>query len=178
MLDRTKKLSPHFTLGELTKTSYKTADGNEPTEEAIRNLENLCKYWLEDLRYYYNRWHVIAADEDYDESVNVEPIIINQGYRSQQVMQAMIETGLSPSPTSNHLTGCAVDIRCMGPEHAVQLMNVIIWIANAGNMDYDELILERRTMRSESADPTNYVYWLHFAARPQNNRRKILFLRG
>ena len=89
----------------------------------------------------------------------------------------MVETGLTPSPTSNHLTGCAVDIRCMGAEHAVQLMNVIIWIANTGNKDYDELILERRTMRSEVAVPTNYVYWLHFAVRPQNNRRKILFLR-
>ena len=68
MIDRTMKLSPHFTLGELTKTSFKTEDNNEPPLEAVENLKNLCKNWLEDLRYYYNRWHVIAADEDYDES--------------------------------------------------------------------------------------------------------------
>ena len=31
MLDRTKNLSEHFSLGELTKTSFKTDDNNEPT---------------------------------------------------------------------------------------------------------------------------------------------------
>ena len=48
------KLSEHFTLGELTKTSYKTEDGNIPSRVAIENLKNLCENWLEDLRYSYN----------------------------------------------------------------------------------------------------------------------------
>ena len=34
MLDRTKKLSEHFTLAELTKTSFKTEDNNEDSDEA------------------------------------------------------------------------------------------------------------------------------------------------
>ena len=46
-------LSPHFTLGELTKTSYHTLDGNIPSHVAIENLKRLC-IWLEDLRYSYN----------------------------------------------------------------------------------------------------------------------------
>ena len=48
------RLSPHFTLGELTKTSYITSDGNIPSRKAIENLKNLCENWLEDLRYSYN----------------------------------------------------------------------------------------------------------------------------
>ena len=53
MLDKNLKLSEHFTLGELTKTSYKTPDNNEPPLEAIENLINLCMDWLEDLRFAY-----------------------------------------------------------------------------------------------------------------------------
>ena len=45
------KLSEHFTLGELTKTSYITADGNIPSHKAIENLKNICENWLEDLRW-------------------------------------------------------------------------------------------------------------------------------
>ena len=44
------RLSPHFTLGELTVTSVKTADGNIPSHVAIENLKRVCK-WLEELRY-------------------------------------------------------------------------------------------------------------------------------
>ena len=47
------RLSPHFTLGELCKTSHKTADGNIPSRVAIENLRNICENWLEDLRYSY-----------------------------------------------------------------------------------------------------------------------------
>ena len=36
------KLSPHFTLGELTKTSYHTLDGNIPSRVSIENLTRLC----------------------------------------------------------------------------------------------------------------------------------------
>ena len=48
------RLSPHFTLGELCKTSYDTLDKNIPSRVAIENLRNLCENWLEDLRYSYN----------------------------------------------------------------------------------------------------------------------------
>ena len=53
-MNKDMKLSEHFTLGELTKTSYKTEDQNIPSRVAIENLRNLCENWLEDLRYSYN----------------------------------------------------------------------------------------------------------------------------
>ena len=43
------KLSPHFTLGEMTKTSYHPIDGNIPPRTAVENLINLCENWLEEM---------------------------------------------------------------------------------------------------------------------------------
>ena len=64
MLDRTKNLSEHFLLGELTKTSFKTDDNNEPPLEAVENLIHLCEDWLEELRFNYNTIYVLNAIED------------------------------------------------------------------------------------------------------------------
>ena len=50
------RLSPHFTLGELTKTSYHTMDGNIPNRVAIENLKRICG-WLEILRELYYRMY-------------------------------------------------------------------------------------------------------------------------
>ena len=166
MLDRTKNLSEHFTLGELTKTSFKTEDNNDPPLEAVENLITLCENWLEELRYLYNVLYVLRPSEDYFTSRDVEPLIINQGFRSYQVMLRMKEAGLNPSETSNHMKGCAVDIRCMGIEHALRMMTILIDMADTNKRDFDELFLERR----------GTVYWLHFAARPKDNRRKIGFI--
>ena len=47
-INKSIKLSEHFTLGELTVTNVKTADGNIPSHVAIENLKRLCK-WLEAL---------------------------------------------------------------------------------------------------------------------------------
>lgn len=170
------RLSPHFTLGELTKTSYKTEDNNEPPLEAVENMITLCENWLEELRYLYNVLYVIRPSEDYFTSKEVEPLVINQGFRSYQVMLAMEKAGLNPSKTSNHMKGCAVDIRCAGVEQALRYMVIILDISDQKQQEFDELILERKTMRSEGGTSTSYVYWLHFAARPKDNRRKIGFI--
>ena len=63
-MNKSMKLSEHFTLGELTKTRHQTADGNIPSRVVIENLIRVCG-WLEGLR---GRWN--------------EPIVINSGYRS------------------------------------------------------------------------------------------------
>ena len=165
MLDRTKKLSEHFFLAEFTKTSFKTEDNNEPPLEVVENMIDLCENWLEDLRFNYNTIYVLNSIEEYDTSKDVEPLVINQGFRSYQVMLEMKKAGLNPSETSNHMKGCAVDIRCAGVEQAIRYLNILLDIADQKHQEFDELILERR----------GTVYWLHFAARPDNNRRKINF---
>ena len=51
------KLSPHFTLGEMTKSNSHPEVYNIPSHEAIANLKRLCT-WLEVLRKRYNALYV------------------------------------------------------------------------------------------------------------------------
>ena len=162
-LNKEIKLTPHFTLGELTKTKHVTADGNIPSRVAIENLIRVCGNWLEDLRYSYNTLYCLQPGEDYETSKNVEPIIINSGYRSPAVNQLA-----GGATNSNHLTGCAVDIRCAGKEQMIRYASILLDIADGTKQDYDELLLEQH----------GNVCWLHFAVRPKDNRRKISFLKA
>ena len=142
------KLSQHFTLGELCKTSVATVDRNIPSHAAIENLKRLSG-WLEMLR---SEWNNRYGDGD-------DPIIINSGYRSAQVNKAV--GGVA---TSNHLTGCAVDIRVLGMEQLLRYAVILLDISDESQEDFDELLMERNAKGT---------YWLHFAVRPEGNRRKI-----
>ena len=156
------KLSEHFTLGELTKTSYKTEDENIPSRVAIENLKNLCENWLEDLRYSYNILYKSTVAEPAEAQGPSEGIIINSGYRSPEVNKRA-----GGSATSNHLTGCAVDIRVSGFEQAIRYASILLDISDGTKRDYDELYIERNSERR---------YWIHFAVRPRDNRRKGNFI--
>ncbi|SEN37866.1 Peptidase M15 [Prevotella sp. ne3005] len=169
-------LSEHYTLGEVTKTSVKTADGNIPSHVAIENLKNLCENWLEDLRYSYNTLYPSShlersreispcaslSRDDNGGARDDNPIIISSGYRSPEVNKAV-----GGAPTSNHLTGCAVDIRCEGFEQALRYANILMDIADGTKRDYDELFIERNKQGR---------YWIHFAVRPKDNRRRTSFI--
>ena len=102
------KLSEHMTLGELTKTSVKI--DSVPNEEQVNNLRRLCK-WLEQLR---RRWNNLYGEGD-------DPIIINSGFRSPEVNKVV-----GGATLSNHLTGCAVDIRCIGIEQALRYAAILL----------------------------------------------------
>ena len=154
------KISSHFTLNEMTKTSVKGVS-NVPPKEAVENLKRLC-VWLEQLRYRYNSRYVLLANEDYNTSKNVEPILINSGYRSEAVNKA-----IGGVKGSNHLTGCAVDIRVNGIEQAIRYACILLDISDENCMDFDELLIERSPKGT---------YWLHFAVRPSGNRRKVRFI--
>ena len=152
-INKQARLSQHFTLGELCKTSAKTADGNIPSHVHIENLKRLCG-WLEELR---RRWNNIYGDGD-------DPIVINSGYRSEAVNKAV-----GGVKGSNHLTGCAADIRVAGIEQLIRYATILLDISDLNNEDFDELLLERSPKGS---------YWLHFAVRPSGNRRKVAFLQA
>ena len=207
-INKTIKLSPHFTLGELCKTSYHTLDGNIPSHVAIENLKNICENWLEDLRFSYNELYgegdrsqesgdrregglgfaacyrrdarrregerregvrrqesgkatgrraQLGNDSRNDKEI---PIIISSGYRSEEVNRKC-----GGAKGSNHLTGCAVDIHCYGPEQMIRMAGILMDIADGTKRDFDELIQEKR----------GSTYWVHFAVRPSGNRRRILF---
>ena len=138
------KLSPHFTLGELTKSSSHPEIYNIPSHEAIENLKRVC-VWLEELRKRYN-----------------QPIIINSGYRSPQLNRA-----IGGVATSNHLSGCAVDIRVDGLEQLIVYAAILLDISRDWQQEFDELLIEKNR---------HGAMWLHFAVRPSGNRRKVLFI--
>ena len=156
-INKNMHLSEHYTLGEVTKTSVKTAGNNIPSHVAIENLRNLCENWLEELRENYNLIYEGVGDCKGD-----EPIIITSGYRSPEVNKAV-----GGAPTSNHLTGCAVDIRCAGIEQALRYACILLDISDGTKRDYDELFIERSKQGR---------YWVHFAVRPKENRRKTAFI--
>ena len=143
-LDRAH-LSPHFTLGEFTRSKYPEVY-NIPSHEAIANLKRLCE-WLEVLRNKIGH-----------------PIVINSGYRSSQLNRKV-----GGAPTSNHLTGCAADIRTSGFEQAIEYASILIAYATESNQDYDELLIEKNRYGA---------IWLHFAVRPRENRHKVNFIQA
>ena len=195
VFNKQTKLSPHFTLGELCKTSVNSLDGNIPGQEEIENLKRLCP-WLEELRRRYNERYVFeeggrrkeeggrffeeggrrkeegeyykGREEGGVRSENrleaEEPIVITSGYRSPEVNRCV-----GGAHSSNHLTGCAVDIRCVGIEQAIRYAAILQDIADEWKQDFDELLIERNRKGR---------YWVHFAVRPpeEGNRRKTLFI--
>ena len=143
-LNSNAKLSEHFTLGEFTKSNSHPEVYNIPSHEAIANLKRLCQ-WLEVLR----------------ERAGT-PIRINSGYRSPQLNRK-----IGGVANSNHLTGCAVDIRVSGMEQLIRYAAILLDYAEESHQDFDELLIEKNRYGA---------IWLHFAVRPSGNRRKILFI--
>ena len=148
-MNKQTNLSEHMTLAELCKT--KTGIENVPSEAQVENLKRVCR-WLERLR---KRWNDKYGDGD-------DLIIINSGFRSPEVNKAV-----GGVPTSNHLTGCAVDIRCIGMEQALRYAAILLDISDLNHEDYDELLIEKKST----------VVWIHFAVRPSGNRRRCNFKR-
>ena len=176
-MNKSMRLSEHFTLGELCKTKHVTADGNIPSHVVIENLKRICG-WLEELRVVagVRPQSKVAGDCTLApdpgaaldpgaaaEARKEEAIVINSGYRSPEVNR--LAGGV---PSSNHVTGCAVDIRCAGKEQMIRYAAILLDIADGTKQDFDELLLEQH----------GSVCWLHFAVRPKDNRRRIALIKA
>jgi len=115
-MDRNRKLSPHFTLGELirSETAERKGIDNTPSQEIIPKLTRLCEEILEPVRENYG-----------------VPFRPNSGYRS-----VALNREIGGSPKSQHCLGEAVDIEIAG----VSTYDLAKWIRE--NLDFDQLILE------------------------------------
>lgn len=110
------KLSPNFSLDELTRSDYASRHGleNEPDAKAIENLKRLAAL-LEQVRTLCNT-----------------PIIVSSGYRSPAV-----NAGVGGSKTSQHMFGCAADIRALRMSIGDLMKRVV-----GSDIKYDQIILE------------------------------------
>lgn len=107
-------LSPHFTLEELTFTTHRQFD-NTPPPSVIENLQRLAPL-LEEIR----------------ALLGGRPVVVDSGYRSPAVNAAV-----GGKPTSQHLLGCAADIRVPGVT-ADQVVRTI----RSSTLPFDQLIRE------------------------------------
>ena len=110
------KLSDHFTLEELTKSSTAERKGieNTPGDEEIENLTILCEKILEPVRVHYGI-----------------PFVPNSAFRCPE-----LNTAIGSSDRSQHVTGQAVDFEIPG----VSNKEVALWVKD--NLVFDQLILE------------------------------------
>ena len=95
------KLSPHFTLAELTQTSVK--HDNTPTRQELVNLVRLCCHVLEPARKTYGRH-----------------IYVNSGFRSFYVNKAV--GGVMGSA---HCDGRAADLKVENAERGKALFEIL-----------------------------------------------------
>lgn len=110
------QLSAHFTLEEMTRSEYAARRGwpNEPEQKELDNLKRTCAL-LEQVRALVNR-----------------PIIVTSGYRSPNINSA-----IGGSRNSQHMNGCAADIRAVGMTPDDLMMAVV-----GSKIQYDQLIRE------------------------------------
>ena len=111
------RLSPHFTLGEFTRsiTAERLHIRNEPDFEQIEAMRHLCQEVLEPLRQHYGK-----------------PIRITSGYRCPLLNEAVGGVG-----NSQHQRGEAADLSV--PSEAVA-RDWFQWIVR--NTNFDQLLFE------------------------------------
>jgi zinc D-Ala-D-Ala carboxypeptidase len=110
------KLSPHFTLAEMTvsQTASRKGIDNTPGASEIAALKLLCEKVLEPVRVHFDR-----------------PVIVTSGYRSPTLNKR-----IGGSATSQHCKGQAADFTVPG----VSNYELCKWMER--NLNYDQLIYE------------------------------------
>lgn len=109
------KLSAHFKLGELIRTSHRGVD-NYPNEAILAELIDLCENFLEPIR-----------DE-------FGPLIVSSGYRSKE-----LNTLVGGSKSSAHMFGCAADFVPYKNKYTTK--DIVRWIKDS-DLDFDQVIDE------------------------------------
>jgi hypothetical protein len=109
-------MTQSFSIRELTysDTAIRLGIDNTPTDEILKNLQNVIQFILEPI------------SNNFDSQ-----IMITSGYRSPALCQA-----IGSKPTSQHTLGMAVDFEILGTPNK----EVSDWIVN--HLDFDQCILE------------------------------------
>ena len=133
----------YFTIEELTKSDTATRRGidNTPTAEVVQNLTTLVDKVLDPLRAAWGG-----------------PIVVNSGYRSKALNEAV-----GGSKTSDHMTGRAADIEAA--DRTKTSNTKLFQLVQSLGLPFDQLIDE------------SDMSWVHVSYRSEiENRRQILKL--
>ena len=141
-----KKLSANFSLEELiaSKTARDKKMDNTPTPEVVANLEKLCQEVLQPIRNKYGR-----------------AITVTSGYRCPKLNSA-----IGGVKNSQHMSGCAADIKCTATSKAV-LFNIIKEMIKKEEIKVGQLIWEYGTKKEPN--------WIHVSL-PYSKVNQILYL--
>lgn len=141
------KLTNNFTLEELYRSS--TADrlklDNFPSPVVQQNLRKLAEQILQPIRDAYKH-----------------PITVTSGYRSAAVNKAV-----GGAKTSQHLTGCAADIKCQHTSKAY-LFRLILRMIREGKITVGQLIWEY----GNADEPS----WIHVSLPTATKKNQVLYL--
>ena len=128
------KLTPHFTLAEMTKsmTALRKGIDNTPPLHIVQSLRILCREVLEPVRKHFET-----------------PFSPSSGYRSPE-----LNAEVGGSDKSEHVLGEAVDFEVPG----ISNFMLALWIAE--NLEFGQLILECYTPGDDNSGWVHVSYSL------------------
>ena len=139
----------YFSIGELCRSNVADLKGipNHPNTYHKMNLEKLVVNVLDPIRSIYGK-----------------PIYVNSGFRS-----ATLNEAVGGARNSQHMDGKAADVTTGNPIENKKLWDIILFLFQEGDIDFDQLICEKPINGNPS--------WIHISYNEDNNRGQILTLR-
>lgn len=144
----------YFSIGELCRSNVADLKGipNHPNTAQKMNLEKLVDRVLDPIRSLYGK-----------------PVYVNSGFRSESLNKAV-----GGAKNSSHLYGRAADITAGNPQENKKLWDVIMFLYQEGDIEFDQLINEKPIYVDGVGDCPS---WIHVSYNEDNNRSQIFTIR-
>ena len=139
----------YFSIGELCQSNVADLKGipNHANTYQRMNLEKLILRVLDPIRSLYGK-----------------PIYVNSGFRSEKLNELV-----GGAKNSQHLQGKAADITAGNPKENKKLWDVIMFLLQEGDIEFDQCLNEKPV----NGEPS----WIHISYNEDNNRGQVLTIR-
>ena len=139
----------YFSIGELCQSNVAELKGipNHANTYQRMNLEKLILRVLDPIRSLYGK-----------------PIYVNSGFRCEKLNELV-----GGAKNSQHLQGKAADITAGNPKENKKLWDVIMFLFQEGDIEFDQCLNEKPI----NGEPS----WIHISYNEDNNRCQVLTIR-